>query len=182
MIGRGLVVVEQRDGVITPGQLGVLASARAVSGSVEVLVFGPPTSDAVDLLGQHGAQVIHVAAGDAVTTSVALPRVELIGHLQSQQPFDAIQHQLDAFLHEHGVDAPVTHRWGGTMGFSHDGLPYLGRAADGIYRCGGFTGHGNGLYSATFISFTLPRKSKLRTCGLPPMPSPYTPIRLPPLW
>ena len=90
MIGRSLVVVEQRDGVITPGQLGVLASARAVSGSVEVLVFGPPTSDAVDLLGQHGAQVIHVAAGNAVTTSMALPRVELIGHLQSQQPFDAI--------------------------------------------------------------------------------------------
>ena len=40
--------------------------------------------------------------------------------------------------------AAVTHRWGGTMGFSHDGLPYIGRAADGIFRCGGFTGHGNG--------------------------------------
>ncbi len=57
---------------------------------------------------------------------------------------DTIQRQLDAFLKEHGVDAPVTHRWGGTMGFSHDGLPYLGKGADGIYRCGGFTGHGNG--------------------------------------
>ncbi len=57
---------------------------------------------------------------------------------------DTIQRQLDAFLREHGVDAPVTHRWGGTMGFSHDGLPYLGKAADGTYRCGGFTGHGNG--------------------------------------
>ena len=30
------------------------------------------------------------------------------------------------------------------MGFSHDGLPYIGKAADGIYRCGGFTGHGQG--------------------------------------
>jgi len=30
------------------------------------------------------------------------------------------------------------------MGFSHDGLPYVGKARDGIYRCGGFTGHGNG--------------------------------------
>ncbi len=57
---------------------------------------------------------------------------------------DAIQGRLDAFLRERGVTAPVTHRWGGTMGFSHDGLPYIGRAADGIYRCGGFTGHGNG--------------------------------------
>lgn len=57
---------------------------------------------------------------------------------------DRIQSQLDAFLAAHGVDAPVTHRWGGTMGFSHDGLPYLGRSSDGLYRCGGFTGHGQG--------------------------------------
>jgi len=57
---------------------------------------------------------------------------------------DRIQRQLDAWLAAQGVDAPVTHRWGGTMGFSHDGLPYIGRAADGIYRCGGFTGHGQG--------------------------------------
>jgi glycine/D-amino acid oxidase-like deaminating enzyme len=61
---------------------------------------------------------------------------------------DRIQRQLDAFLAEHGIDAPVTHRWGGTMGFSHDGLPYIGRAADGIYRCGGFTGHGQGFAMA----------------------------------
>ena len=45
---------------------------------------------------------------------------------------DAIQRRLDAFLRDHGIDAPVTHRWGGTMGFSHDGLPYMGRATDGI--------------------------------------------------
>jgi glycine/D-amino acid oxidase-like deaminating enzyme len=23
-------------------------------------------------------------------------------------------------------------------------LPYIGKASDGIYRCGGFTGHGQG--------------------------------------
>lgn len=57
---------------------------------------------------------------------------------------DRIQMQLDAFLREHGIDAPVTHRWGGTMGFSHDGLPYVGRSRDGTFRCGGFTGHGQG--------------------------------------
>ncbi|HEV2249810.1 MAG TPA: FAD-dependent oxidoreductase [Candidatus Limnocylindria bacterium] len=57
---------------------------------------------------------------------------------------ERIQTQLEAFLRRRGVDAPVTHRWGGTMGFSHDGLPYIGKATDGIYRCGGFTGHGQG--------------------------------------
>jgi hypothetical protein len=29
------------------------------------------------------------------------------------------------------------------MGFSHDGLPYIGRRSDGIYVNAGFTGHGN---------------------------------------
>ena len=57
---------------------------------------------------------------------------------------ERIQRQLDGWLAEHGIDVPVTHRWGGTMGFSHDGLPYIGKAADGLYRCGGFTGHGQG--------------------------------------
>ena len=34
------------------------------------------------------------------------------------------------------------HRWAGTMGFSHDALPYIGRIAEGTFVCGGFTGHG----------------------------------------
>ena len=58
-------------------------------------------------------------------------------------PTDAIQRHLDAFLAEHGVRAPVTHRWAGIMGFSHDGLPYTGRRSDGVYVHAGFTGHGN---------------------------------------
>src|SRR5439155_305595 len=37
-----------------------------------------------------------------------------------------IQDQLDGFLREHAPDALVTHRWAGTMGFSHDALPYVG--------------------------------------------------------
>jgi len=60
-----------------------------------------------------------------------------------------IQSALDAFLAEHGIDAPVTHRWAGTMGFSHDGLPHVGRRADRVYVNGGFTGHGNAFAIAT---------------------------------
>lgn len=59
------------------------------------------------------------------------------------RPTDTIQRHLDAFLAEHGITAPVTHRWAGIMGFSHDSLPYVGRRADGIYVNAGFTGHGN---------------------------------------
>jgi gamma-glutamylputrescine oxidase len=55
---------------------------------------------------------------------------------------ERIQKQLESFLGGHGITAPVTHRWAGTMGFSHDALPYIGRTADGVFVCGGFTGHG----------------------------------------
>jgi glycine/D-amino acid oxidase-like deaminating enzyme len=59
------------------------------------------------------------------------------------RPTETIQRHLDAFLAEHGISVPVTHRWAGIMGFSHDSLPYVGRRADGIYMSAGFTGHGN---------------------------------------
>jgi gamma-glutamylputrescine oxidase len=54
----------------------------------------------------------------------------------------SIQKHLETFLNERGIDAPITHRWAGTMGFSHDALPYVGRVAPGVFVCGGFTGHG----------------------------------------
>lgn len=59
------------------------------------------------------------------------------------RPTTTIQRHLDAFLAEHRINAPVTHRWAGIMGFSHDSLPYIGRRADGVYINAGFTGHGN---------------------------------------
>jgi gamma-glutamylputrescine oxidase len=61
---------------------------------------------------------------------------------EEERTTDVIQKHLEAFLHEHGIKTPVTHRWAGTMGFSHDALPYVGRNAQGVFVCGGFTGHG----------------------------------------
>jgi glycine/D-amino acid oxidase-like deaminating enzyme len=53
-----------------------------------------------------------------------------------------VQGHLEAFLSEHGIHAPITHRWAGTMGFSHDALPYVGHTGGRVFVCGGFTGHG----------------------------------------
>ena len=61
---------------------------------------------------------------------------------EEERTTDAIQRQLDAFLREHDITAEVTHRWAGTMGFSHDALPYVGAVTPGVFVCGGFTGHG----------------------------------------
>ena len=60
-----------------------------------------------------------------------------------------IQQQLEGFLREHCPDAKVTHRWAGTMGFSHDALPYVGRLNSGVFVNAGFTGHGMAFAAAT---------------------------------
>jgi glycine/D-amino acid oxidase-like deaminating enzyme len=61
---------------------------------------------------------------------------------EDEHTSDEIQARLDAFLRAHGISAEVTHRWAGTMGFSHDALPYVGRTGARLFVCGGFTGHG----------------------------------------
>ena len=60
-----------------------------------------------------------------------------------------IQEQLERFLREHAPDAAVTHRWAGTMGFSHDSLPYVGVLESGVVVNAGFTGHGMAFATAT---------------------------------
>jgi gamma-glutamylputrescine oxidase len=60
-----------------------------------------------------------------------------------------IQEELERFLREHCADATVTHRWAGTMGFSHDALPYVGRLESGVFVNAGFTGHGMAFATAT---------------------------------
>jgi gamma-glutamylputrescine oxidase len=53
-----------------------------------------------------------------------------------------IQGHLDRHLAELGVGARVTHRWSGTMGFTPDSLPLVGRIRPGLSVCAGYTGHG----------------------------------------
>jgi glycine/D-amino acid oxidase-like deaminating enzyme len=60
-----------------------------------------------------------------------------------------IQDQLERFLRDRCPEATVTHRWAGTMGFSHDALPYVGQLDDGVFVNGGFTGHGMAFATAT---------------------------------
>ena len=44
-----------------------------------------------------------------------------------------------------GVEAPITHRWVGIVGYSDDGRPLVGPVPDspGLYVAGGYSGHGN---------------------------------------
>jgi gamma-glutamylputrescine oxidase len=67
-----------------------------------------------------------------------------VGH--EERVNDEIQAKMVAFLGSMGVQAPVTHRWAGIMGFSRDGLPMVGPVPGtaGALAGVGFTGHGFG--------------------------------------
>ena len=68
-----------------------------------------------------------------------------------ERPTAGIQAHLDAQLKSMGAEAPVTHRWAGTMGFTESGLPLVGpvEGMKNVYTCAGFNGHGMGF---AFIS------------------------------
>lgn len=57
-----------------------------------------------------------------------------------------IQAHLDRALVDLHVEAEVTHRWAGTMGFTESGLPLAGplEGMPNVYICAGFNGHGMG--------------------------------------
>jgi gamma-glutamylputrescine oxidase len=55
-----------------------------------------------------------------------------------------VQDHLERHLARLGVTARVTHRWAGTMGFTPDSLPIVGRLRPGLSICAGYTGHGMG--------------------------------------
>ena len=65
---------------------------------------------------------------------------EEVGYDLSTTP--TVQGHLDRHLAQLGVDVAVTHRWAGTMGFTPDALPLVGRLRPGLSICAGYTGHG----------------------------------------
>ncbi len=60
------------------------------------------------------------------------------------QPSDAIQCRLDLLLRTRlGVQAPVTHRWAASVGYSTGVLPVVEQVRPGVWAAGGYNGTGN---------------------------------------
>ena len=57
-----------------------------------------------------------------------------------------IWERVESYLRDDlGVNAPITHRWAGVVGYSEDLLPYVGEVPGRprLYVAGGYSGHGN---------------------------------------
>jgi glycine/D-amino acid oxidase-like deaminating enzyme len=76
------------------------------------------------------------------------------GHVDTEwgagpEPSDVVQDGLEALLRgKLGVEAPVTHRWAGVVGYTGDALPILEAVRPGVLAVGGQNGHGNVIGSA----------------------------------
>lgn len=63
---------------------------------------------------------------------------------RSTEPSARVQEALDRWLGERlGVTARVTHRWAASVGYTQDGLPFLGEVRPGVWAAGGYCGTGN---------------------------------------
>lgn len=63
---------------------------------------------------------------------------------EESAPSEPVQELLDAHLREVvGTQAPVTHRWAASVGYTEDGLPVAEEVRPGIWALGGYSGTGN---------------------------------------
>ena len=59
-------------------------------------------------------------------------------------PGDVVQQHLERFLRAHlGVQAPITHRWAASAGYTGTGLPVIARVREHVWALGGYSGTGN---------------------------------------
>lgn len=59
------------------------------------------------------------------------------------EPSDTVQHRLEALLHQLGIEAPITHRWAASVGYSANGLPIAEEVRPDVWAIGAYSGTGN---------------------------------------
>lgn len=60
------------------------------------------------------------------------------------EPAEPVQGMLEVHLRERvGVQARITHRWAGVVGYTPDGLPVSEEVRPGVWAIGGYSGTGN---------------------------------------
>lgn len=62
----------------------------------------------------------------------------------STDPAEPVQAAIEQLLRTRiGSTAPVTHRWAASVGYTANGLPFLGEVRDRVWAAGGYCGTGN---------------------------------------
>ena len=60
------------------------------------------------------------------------------------EPSPLVQQAIERLLRDRlHVDGDVTHRWAASVGYTEDGLPFVGQVRPGVWAAGGYCGTGN---------------------------------------
>jgi gamma-glutamylputrescine oxidase len=59
------------------------------------------------------------------------------------EPSEPVQSALTSLLEAIGVEAPITHRWAATVGYTESGIPILEQVRPGVWAIGAYSGTGN---------------------------------------
>ncbi|HEY7561331.1 MAG TPA: electron transfer flavoprotein subunit alpha/FixB family protein [Gaiellaceae bacterium] len=87
---RTLVYLEDHEGELVRGSLGVLAKAAQLDGGVAAVVCGPGVASLAADAGRHGAARVYVADDPALAAPLPQPRVDVLARLVGEQGFDTV--------------------------------------------------------------------------------------------
>lgn len=172
---RGGSLYNSRDGKLNPAQaVGALASdvsAGVIAEGVAVASLNELPLDADEVVLATNAFTETLLPGIPITPV----RAQMLATApDAEVGFDlSTTATIQAHLESLGVTAPVTHRWAGTMGFTPDALPLVGRLAPRLSICAGYTGHGMA------FAFLCARQLADHLAGGPPPPQWLDPRRFP---
>jgi electron transfer flavoprotein alpha subunit len=85
-----LVYLEDHEGDLVRGSLGVLAKAVQLDGEVAAVVCGSGVAALAPAAGRHGATRVYVADDPALAAPLPQPRVDVLAGLVGEQAFDTV--------------------------------------------------------------------------------------------
>jgi electron transfer flavoprotein alpha subunit len=85
-----LVYLEDHEGELVPGSLGVLSKAAQLGGDVAAVVCGAGVKELAGRAGRFGATRVYVADDPALEAPLPQPRVDVLAALVGEQGFDTV--------------------------------------------------------------------------------------------
>jgi electron transfer flavoprotein alpha subunit len=85
-----LVFLEDHEGELVKGSLGVLSKAAQLGGEVAAIVAGSGLKELAPEAGRYGAATVYVADDPALAAPLPQPRVDVLSKLVQEQGFDTV--------------------------------------------------------------------------------------------
>jgi len=136
-----IVAVDGRIELLLPELHGVVRSAR-----LQMLATAPTTEVKLTypVYARWGFDYWQQRPDGTIAMGGARDLAETSEWTTVAEPTDDVQRALERRLRSQlGVQAPITHRWAATVGYTTDGLPVIGEVRPGVWAIGGYSGTGN---------------------------------------